>query len=212
VQSNFITTDFQFPIPTNTYAYYWLTQNWNDQSWNWRNLSVWSWITFSDENGAYFPNSSHTWMVEPFQITSSWTWTIIWWQKTLWVVQSDARWIDIYFNSSNRICSLRSSNKQWFYIKTDINKPYTENSNTWYNHIITISNWTVKLYVDNQLRYTWSINTWLTSSYFRWWQEYNNAYPRQLYWYLKWIIVENKVYSDAERNNYWNKNKSQYWK
>ena len=212
MQSKSITVEFQFPIPTNTYAYYWLTQNWNDQSWNWRNLSVWSWITFSDENGAYFPNSKHTWMVEPFQITSSWTWTIIWWQKTLWVVQSDARWIDIYFNNSNRICSLWSSNKQGFYIKADINKPYTENSNTWYNHIITISNWTVKLYVDNQLRYTWSINTWLTSSYFRWWQEYNNAYPRQLYWYLKWIIVENKVYSDSERDKYWNKNKSQYWK
>lgn len=212
VQTNSITPSFVFPIPTNTYAYYTLTADWNDSSWHNRNLSVWSWITFSSSNGAYLPNSRHTWMVEPFNITSSWTRTIIRRQKTLWIVDSDARWIDIYFNSSNRICSLWSNNQQKFYIKTDINKPYSESSNTRYNHIITISNWTVKLYVDNSLRYTWSINTWLTSSYFRRGQEYNNAYNRQLYWYLKGIIVENKVYTDAERNKYRNWIKAQYWK
>ena len=194
----------------NTYGYYPLTANWNDQSGNNRNLTVWSGITFSETNGAYLPNTSHTWMLEPFQITSSWNWTIARWQKVSADKSNDQRWIDIYWNSSNRICTLWDWNKQWLYVGWDTRQQRTETANIWYHHVVTIQNWSVKFYIDNQLKYTWSITKNLTSSYFRWWQEYNNAYPRQLYWYFKDIIVENAVWSASDIDDYRNDKKSEF--
>lgn len=149
-------------------------------------------------------------MVENFSLTSSGTRTIVRRQKTVSIVTSDARGIDLRFNSNNRICSLWSNNRQARYCGNGEKFNNTESANTRYNHVITIQNGTVKFYVNNVLKYTGSISTGLTSQYFRRGQEYNNAYPRQLHGYLKDIIIENKVRSDSDRTKYYNDYKGEY--
>lgn len=54
-----------------TYAYYPLIANANDTSGNNRNLTADSSITYSTQNGAFLPNSRHTGMLEPFNISTT---------------------------------------------------------------------------------------------------------------------------------------------
>jgi len=194
----------------NTYAYYPLTANANDTSGNNRNMTAASAITYSAENWAYFPNSAHTWMLEPFNITSSWTWTFSWWQKTIAVRESDCRWIDIYWGSTSsnrRLCTIWQSNTQKFWRWSSATYQFasnTENANTWYLNTVTLNNWVLKAYVNWVYLWTGNVTTGYTSSYFRWGQEFNNWANRQLYGYIKDIIVESIVWSDTDVANYYN--------
>lgn len=65
-----------------TIAYYPLTTNANDTSWNNNDLTADSSITYSS-NWAYMPNSNYTWMTTPFTRSVSWTTTISMWRKWL---------------------------------------------------------------------------------------------------------------------------------
>ena len=149
-------------------------------------------------------------MLEPFWVTSSWTWTFSRRQKTLWIVSSDARWIDLYW-SWGRIYTAWSNSSQQISLNWS-NANISENTNVWYHHVVTISNWTLKGYVDWVEKKSGSVTTWLTTTYFRRWQEYNNAYRRQLYGYLKDIVIEDVAWSSQEVSDYFNLTKWDYWK
>ena len=195
----------------NTYAYYPLTTDANDATANNRNLSADASITYSTANWALLPSSRHSWMLEPFNITSSGTWTISWWQNTIWIYQSDARWIDCFLNWSNRISTWWVNNNQDLWIWNQ-RATVTETSGVWYHHVVTISNWVAVFYMDWEQKLTNNVTTGLTSTYFRWGQEYNNAYYRELFWYLKDIIIEDVVWTGTDVSNYFNLTKGDYWK
>lgn len=198
---------------SNTYAYYPLTENANDYSGNNRNLTAASAITYSESNWAYLPNSAHTWMVEWFNITTSWTWTFSWWQKTIAVRDGDCRGIDIYWGaSSRRLFTAWNSNTQTFN-RSNSNTFWstTETANVWYLNTVTLNNGTLTSYVNGVQLSSGSVATGYTSSYFRWGQEYNNGANRQLYGYLKDIIIENKVWTATEISDYYNSVKWNYW-
>ena len=200
-----------------TIAYYPLTTNGNDSTSNHNDLTVWTWITFSS-NGAYFPWNDTGWLLEPSTVSISfaWSYTILWWQKSLAYVYDDARWIDIYFEDSSahdvRIASLWSRDNQWYYVGNQ----YVSTSQTqwtWYLNIITINNGIITAY-NNGSTQVWNSNTMATdytSQMFRWGQEYNHAVNRELVWYIKDIIIEDRLWTTTEMDVYFEQNKWDYW-
>jgi len=202
----------------NTYAYYPLTANANDTSGNNRNLIADSSITYSTQNGAFLPNSRHTGMFEPFNISTTSQRTFSRWQNTLWLAwQEDAKGIDLapwswwtarivtsrYWANGMQTMNYNSSSPAIVSISTTVN--------TWHYYTITIWEYRqIKLYADWVLKNTGTVNSF-TSWFFRWGQEHNGAYPRQLYGYLKDIIIESKARTDQEVKDYYNQTKSNYW-
>jgi hypothetical protein len=168
-------------------------------------------IMYDREYWALFPSwSSYTGIVLPNIINSSNQYTISWRQKTLWIWwQGDARWIDLWFDSNNRIASLWGNNSLKYILKASDTTSIIVN-NAWVYNTVTISNWMVKIYINWALLATWSIDTWKTCQYFRLWQEYNNAYPRQLYWYIREFIIETWVKELSQISDNYNNNKWKY--
>lgn len=168
-------------------------------------------IMYDRDDWALFPSwSSYTGIVLPNIINSSNQYTISWRQKTLWIWwQSDARWIDLWFDSNNRIASLWGNNSLKYILKASDTTSIIVN-NAWVYNTVTISNWMVKIYINWALLATWSIDTWKTCQYFRLWQEYNNAYPGQLYWYIREFIIETWVKELSQISDNYNNNKWKY--
>jgi len=203
----------------NTYAYYPLTANANDTSGNNRNLTADSSITYSTQNGAFLPNSRHTGMLEPFNISTTSQRTFSRWENMLWLAwQTDAKWIDIcspgswyritqYTNTTK--FAYTYNNSAWW----SASAPYIDfdrQLNQWNYYTITIGeNRQIKMYFNGVVKISWTVNSF-TSQYFRWWQERDNSNARQLYWYLKDIIIESKARTDQEVSDYFNGTKSNY--
>ena len=198
----------------NTYAYYPLTSDANDIVNN-RNMTAYSGITYSSD-WALLPNSNaSTWLLEPFNVTSSGTWTFSFRWKALgaspwWY---DGRLIDCFLDWSNRIFSMWSSNSQIISV-AGTSVTVTENVDVWYHHVVTISNWAVNVYLDgNQTPIlTKNVTTGLTSTFFRRWQEYNNNFPRQFYGNLKDVIIESVAWSAQDVSDYYDIMKWEYGK
>ena len=198
----------------NTIAYYPLTSDANDATSNHYNMTADSLITFSSD-WAYFPSGttrSFQWLLVPntLSISTSWTYTILWRQKTLWVLESDCRWIDLY-RSNVRIFSAWSSDNQMYGIWRD-SVNVTQMEWTWYLNTLIINNGTATVYSNAGTAVgSESLPTSYTFTTFRWGNEYNTAYKRCLYWYLKDIIIENRVWTEQEINDYFDISKWNYW-
>lgn len=202
----------------NTIAYYPLTANANDTV-NGNNMTADALITFSSD-WAYFPSGttrSFAWMLEPntINITATWTWTIVWWQKTLGVIQGDARWLDLQYSSGsfNRIFTAWSNASYGFHDTSIWFGSMPQLTTNRYLNGITIDNGVVIAFANgNELTgATWTINTALSYSFIRWGQEWWMWANRALYWYLKDIIIEDKKWTATEMYNYFEQTKWNYW-
>ena len=199
---------------SNTVAYYPLTSSTtvNDLSWNSRTLtnswSVTFW-TYKWVDCAYFSWSNYLYNSSVYSnqnaITVSW-WmyfiansqysdNVFRWGNNLWP------WVD-RTNNNNFRCSPWLS--AYIAISSDT---------TWRHYAFTYSwwsTWTLKFYVNWVLIWTYSSATPPSSSWIAISRSYNNNEG-----YFKWwqsnIIVENKVRTDTEVLNYYNKSKSNYW-
>ena len=198
----------------NTIAYYPLTSNANDATSNHNDMTADSLITFSSD-WAYFPDNSprtFAWLLEPntVSISTSWPYTILWWQKTLWVLESDARWIDLR-RSGERIYTAWSSDNQYFGIGGS-GVSVSQTSGVWYLNIMTIDNGTITIYCNGGTAAgSGLLNSNRTFTTFRWGNEYNTAYKRCLYWYLKDIIIEDRIWTASEMDDYFDDKKWDYW-
>lgn len=201
---------------TNTYAYYPLTTDAKDASGNNRNIST-SWASSYGSDGAVLPNSNHSWLLIPFNINYSGTWTISFYVK--WQALSghtDSRIVDLYYTNNRIDCRIIDTN-YWtnarkYQVCKNNSSLYTDSTvytdNTWMYICFTINNWTVKSY-RNWTQNASATVSW-TTTYFRFWQEYNKGSDRHLYWNIKEIIVENRVRADQEVVDYYNQTKSLY--
>jgi hypothetical protein len=204
------------------YAWYPLTEDANDISWN--NHITTSWATSYGSDGAVFPDSNHNWLLIPFNIDYSQNWTISFYTKINTLNKtsshSDSRILDLYATNNRIDCRVEdfmetSSHFPWKYcvMKNNnysspiYNSDYT--SGTWMYICLTINNWTVKAYKNWILSWTTTV-TW-TTNYFRFWNEYNLAENRHIYWNIKDIIIDNKDRSDEEIENYFDSTRSDYW-
>lgn len=202
----------------NTYAYYPLTENANDTSGNNRNLTADSSITYSTENGAFFPHSAHHGLLEPFNISTNDTWTISFWGNSLgnWYEWSDWKFVDLAetTNTWKRIAISWYNNKTTMMLNFSTGSypsvQKTCSSNTRHHYTITIwESRATKFYMDWVVELTWTSNSYTTTN-FRWGQERNEWFVRQLNWYIKDIIIETKTRTDQEVADYFDLTKTDY--
>lgn len=200
----------------NTYAYYPLTANANDMSGNNRNIAI-SWASSYGSDGAVFISTNHNWLLIPFNITRWGTWTIsVYVKLTPLSNANDSKIMDLY-TSSNRIsCQVNNMSNvenagKYVYRKNNLTNywTYAYTGWTWIHVCLTINNWTVKNYVNWTLQ--WTVSCSGTTTYFRFWNEYNHAADRHLYWNIKEIIIENRTRTDQEVTDYFNQTKENYW-
>jgi hypothetical protein len=212
----------------NTVAYYPLTSNFNDASWNSRNLTNTnvSTTTLSWVLCAYF-NGSNSYL--------TYSWFALWNTArtiNLWLnyirpnSSSDRLWIIHIANpSANTQASLYWS--LWSQIKTSTtictadwynssaeSQTATISSWLWYNLVITQEWTTVKLYLNWDLKFTISSypNQQAAPSWRRLWASCRSIDINQYFkWYLSSVILENKVWSTDDIANYYNQTKSNYW-
>lgn len=206
----------------NTVAYYPLTSNANDYSWNGYNATNYS-ATFSETDGGYFWTYTSR-----LQLPSMTIWnifTISSWVKLASVPTGDQEF-DIYYdwsaayrnilyrlgtnkidcwtgnNGSSHDASITASLSQW---------------TTRHNYIL-VKNWTsINIYKD------WSTTPILskTSSYnpsIPWWWNtvcvWHSTWWSASYsvsWYIKDYIIEKGIWSTTQISDYYNSTKSNYW-
>lgn len=195
----------------NTIAYYPLTTDVNDYSWNGNNMTN-NWIVFWTYNGvkcAYLNNSSYA--------TKSWS--LFTWNPTftvsIWfnnIARNDGE-TPRAFGSSEGTNSfiLWISNTRILYTwwwSNDRNTGYTITANTWYNVVFAYSWWSGTVYVNWASVYSWtrSPTIWNTSTLI--WD--NHTLTAKWYWYLSDAIFENKKWSADEVSKYYESTKSIY--
>ena len=130
-------------------------------------------------------NSWWQWFV---QCWSSWTWNVFW----LWLYTGKYTVVMTrYWSTSNE---------------------YTPTLNKWTNFIVTYKNSVWKLYVDWELKITWN-----TTAPTNWYNLYigqnveDSKTTWTFYWNISNVILENKEWTLADAQSYYNKTKSQYW-
>lgn len=196
----------------NTVAYYPLTNDFNDYSWNGNNLTGYNSATIWTLSGVtcldLTPNSSYiSWTVSNIpqgnqaRTNMFWVkWNNIWNYPVYWYGSaSSGRWDTVFSNN----------NISWSqYGGTVYSDVYEDISNR--IHIaITISSSVAKMYVNGTLvsQWTLTINTNWTVLYLGK-NAWDNAY---LVWYLSRFIVEDKARTAQEIVSYYSLTKWDYW-
>lgn len=199
----------------NTIAYYPLTQDANDYSWNNNNI-VTSWASSYSANGALLPNSNHAGLLVPFNIVTSNNYTFSFWCNPLHYQSiSDMRWIDMAENTTNRLISVWWTDAtifhwRWSTVSSVFWTSISYSINTRCYCTYTINNGTVNTYINWVNLWT---KTWISghTCALRFWQEWNMWADRHRYWYMKDIIIEDKARTAQEISDYYNITKWNYW-
>lgn len=208
----------------NTLLYWPLTENANDYSWNSNNGTVYSSVSFSS-NWAYFSWSNYTTNFIEFP-SSFYPWTSFtvslrikrwennkeirifsdWWsnyRRVLWALANDW-YMNLLFGNGN------TSQSDWTSIQT-------YSANTWYNYVL-VKNWaSATLYRNWELvwTHTFSYNPnpgWLAVwEYWIWNIRTTSSSSYTWTWYIKDYIIENKLWTAQEVQDYYNNTKSLYW-
>lgn len=202
----------------NTVAYYPLTSNADDDSWNGYNATNYG-ATFSETNWAYFGAVRNR--LELPNMTVGNVFTISLWAK----VTSNLSWdqeFNFYYDRSyyNRNLLFRYS-ASWTDVYTG-NNAYNQDSWTastspwtWWNNIILVKNWTSLNVYKN-----WT-SIWTHTGYdvsIPWWSNtvcvwgtvsaWSSGYKE---WYIKDYIIENVARTAQEVADYYNLTKWNYW-
>lgn len=200
-----------YPTPPWAVAYYPLTQNGNDYSWNWNHLTtVWT-ITYSNQwaETALWP-SNYLYNANPTNIP---IWnsprTYAFWAY----VTTNGYPVYIWWNSAGQafIVNYRTSS-QWHlttfsYDWTRLTRP----ANWWYCHVCTYDWSTWKWYVNNSEIYSWSITTNTTTGIW----VFNNitwtdSGASNFSWKVWHLAIIGRVRTATERTDYFNQTKSLY--
>lgn len=199
----------------NTIAYYPFTSitTVNDQSWNSNNLTnngvqFWThvWVDCASFNGSSYMTKTES------LFTGSATFTV-----NLWVNITTFSW------SNNNILSIGASNSTnsfiiWFNNDTLMLGGRLNDANTWYtlpwntrlNIVVTHSWGTVKVYVNWNKEYEWSVNYTISNNQTTiWGGTQTNKFP--LIWYESELIVESIERTAQEVSDYFDLTKADYW-
>lgn len=202
----------------NTIAYYPLTSDFNDQSWNGYNLinnggvisNVW-WIDCGYYNGSSYslitswPSLSNTRTISCWRrpaSTSNVMWIVVTWDRdnapNIWGLQQSSweiRWSERY--------TLNQSVNSWV----------TVTVNNWYYLVTTINNGTTaKIYVNWNLKNTITRSTpiiaWTNIGI---WIKSGPNYSEKAIGYVSNAIIESVAWTDQEISDYYNQTKANYW-
>jgi hypothetical protein len=200
----------------NTLWYYEFTNNLNDSSWNWNNLSqAHSWFTYNTSwDLTYLTNTS--WKISRqiswvninnmtvscwVRKTSSSTLSVVWdygMEQGSW---SNWKWTWIIVDGNNKI--------RIFVYTWDITSTLTASYNNWHNIVLTNNNGTSTIYLDWTNKWTTTKTFSAESTYFSLLADpHNNSNPHK--WDIDSVILETKVRTDQEVLDYYNQTKSLY--
>ena len=194
----------------NTLAYYPLSSDFNDASWNWYNLTN-TWATITTKawvDCAYYNWSSYS--------TNS--------SVPNWTSRTLSAWVYIETNKSSNMGVICTWDTDWSFVwlwiyswKWYITDRWTHDQvwtisvlNWWHLITATISNWSnMILYTDwvQNASYTFSRGAWnsITIGARTW------SWTEKLTWYVSNVIVEDKARTADEITAYYNLTKSNYW-
>jgi len=200
---------------SSTIAYYPLTatDTVNDKSWNWKNLTN-TWVTFGtvwNVSCATFNGSSYLNRSESLFTWSS-TFTVNLWYRRTWTYAAHYNVFAVWTAGWTNSFIIWMTETDWkmmlWWWTNDRNTWYSLTENTWLNIVVTHSWWTVKVYGNGSLVYTWTVS-YSIQSWYTWvgcWTT-NNAC---MIWNLSNVIIENKVRTAQDVKDYYDGTKSLY--
>lgn len=205
-----------YDTSANTLARYKLETDWNDYSWNRRNLTN-SWVSFTSLNGVNCAYFNSNWYLYRSQSLFTWNPTFTF---NVWLRRSSTT---TYAQNIVAIWASESTNSfiMWMYDNTNIlytwwwtndrNTWYTPPLNTWVNLWVSYQNNVIKVYINWAEIYSSTLTpfTISSSSTYLWtWTKWSSW--TKLYWYLSQAIFENRAWSSSDFLKYYNHTKSDY--
>ena len=213
----YIYKDWEREPGANTFLYYSFdNQNLNDDSWNNRNWTWYSWAwSYTTWIKWYWANNWDRWIKMPSFPT--WDFTLSFWvkptnnslsiQTMFWSYDWSSSWWYIHIHMYNNSYSWISV---WF--SNDGTYNASESITRWdWNHIVFTRSWsTCKLYKNKTLILTHTYSSALVANA-NWliWNWYNT--DRHVTWIFDEIIVETRWWTQEEIDNYYDNIKSLYW-
>ena len=196
----------------NTVGYYPLNTDFDDYSWNSRNLTNTN-ATITTLGGVscayYWGNAYSTYtgysLIRDARTTSVWMnpsdltdWVIL--QPSAynvsprWSMTTAVRWGDIMMADNN-----------------SISIDYSWTIGNWYHVVGTQEGSTVKMYVNWTLIWTKTRPSYSTPNWWRLWAQFTAAAAAKYVGYISNAILENKVWTAQEILDYYNQTKANYW-
>jgi hypothetical protein len=199
----------------NTVAYYPLDADFNDASWNSRNLTNTN-ATITTLNGvdcAYYNGSSYstyTWATLPRTARTMSVWAN-------GAAINDGVIVDIKKYNENNAWALATifyGNSVLVADLSGVDAGLPCQANTWY-HVVATQEWnTVKIYVNWNLVWTESNRpdySTRTPNGWALWSQFNGFHNSALNWHLSKVILEDKVRTAQEIADYYDQTKWDYW-
>lgn len=184
----------------NTLAYYPLKTDWNEASWkSWYDIQGQTSISFSE-------------WVANFYSSSAYFWTSIAWFKTmsLWVYKDSAGGAIIWWDGSvNYYIYIDADNFNGVNISANWNYTLWSIQSWQRRHLVIISNWYLKCYIDWQLTWTqnWANIGWSA----KWLWNRDNRNSGRYKWKMSELIFEDRERTADEIQAYYNQTKANYW-
>ena len=203
----------------NTILYYSFNNTLNDGSWNNYNLTN-SWTTFVTLN-----SDKKVLSVEQASATYTWWPNLVWESITVsfWFADTATRtWLSnrSYVHLVNDIVQVthawpKQNNRLYASVQWQNNyeqAPIYNDTNVWHHVVITFDDSTKqqKEYVDNSLKSTTTYSNWISGTISQikiWW----TGYAWEVHFKIGDVILEDKVWTDQEIEDYYNQTKADYW-
>ena len=196
----------------NTIAYYPLnsTDNFNDKSGNWYNLTnsnvtIW---TYQQVSCAYFNWNSYA---TNSSVVNGTTRTLSAWVYITTNTSSNM-WVICTWDTFNSFVGLWVNSWKWYITDRWYHDERWTISilNWWHLLTATITNWTTMiLYTDGVQNASYNFNRSSWNSITIWAR--TGSWTEKLTWYVSEVILENKARTAQEVSDYFNLTKSQYW-
>lgn len=156
--------------------------------------------------------------VTPFSIDFSKYTMAVWcyctaaqWDGKILDMRNNINWIFVYWSGN------------WYAYTWIVNSGWQDtNFNPWWQYqnqrvlvYSTLDNWNMNFYLkgnglDLSANMSVQLNSTVTPNYITVWQEFNNGAARHYVWWLSELILESKVRTAQEREDYFNQTKDKY--
>ena len=201
----------------NTLLYLPLEWDANDTSWNWHN-GIWDWTASYTTLSSWLKvaSLSSSWYIKNTSFwTMAWDRTVLLWAKfpsQNWSYQPLFRQLKAYSNNNMWAIILVGENPT---TKANFSVYWVESSQIdcwWTRNLIAVtvtSSWSMIFYKNWVQQTSW---TWFTYNWYTWyqiWWPFNNGRP-YLTGNVSRVIVENKIRTEQEIADYYDKTKANY--
>lgn len=190
---------------------------------NWRKVAHFDWTNgvFSDVFSEANWKTNFTLHVWRRHLSFDWTDPYVagWlWRKQISWTNTDRRWMHIHeeYNEQKTNIMYWMNSQDWWHPSSSFYTPLPTDSLQLYT--VTVNWWTFKMYIDWQLRttYSWTSIRWWSSTWPRFsiWKLFYPDWTLRVWWplcYIWQVILEDKTETDSEVLDFYLKTAKQYW-